>query len=467
MPIGSLTWPVGSIRRKAQDQPMWLFGTVLSHGLGLTIFFQIVLSRIVFTSFLPTMSDSAMVPIRALAIMVLLRGFGKRRQTRACGWDIAYLGFACAFLVGAVVAEFYLVKRMTLLTNVGVVLNLLDAYLFFLVLREALNRQGFSLKVVMGWWIAALFIQIIVAWLQVLNPFGFTGILDTLVKQSEANASMYGPPQPFQARGLHPHANPLAAHLALSVAVCCGILYQRSNRPGIWLLLVLSVVTTFATYSRTGLAVLFAMGLGVIVFLFVRGATKPAIRVTLVGAAVAAIAIGSIFAFDIRRYKEVFEDRQVKSSAVDASIELRSKMSELAFRNTYQLSPVFGIDATDPNLQTIRGTTTSAYNPGLIIFNQYATAYARFGAVGILWTMGLIAFLVSMIRRGMANHPFAIAPFAASFGLAIHGMTENLVTDSKYMMPINLLVALAVAITMSPHLHDPSRVAPSAKDRVR
>jgi O-Antigen ligase len=421
------------------------FGLLLSHALGFLIFFQICLSRLV-SNQLPGHDEQFVYPIRALAVFLVIRGIGQRRPYRPTMWDYVYLSFFCANLFGAIAIEFFMIKRMVILANVNLLMSFGDNFLYYFVLREGLGREGFSLKVLMSWWGGTFMIAMIIAWSQVTNIGGFGNHLDSLVNQAAAEAAMDGPGQKYMARGLLAHPNALASQMPFVIALAFGALYENSRRPLFWILLVSAVVTCFWSYSRTGLLVLFILGFAYGVFLLARRRTTAGFSVLGFAVVLVAIGISLIFALDLKKYKEIFVRKQTSTSAADVSVKRRAEMSSLAIRTATDYSPIFGVMAADPGIQTIHGISQNAYNPRLVIFGQYANLYLRYGFVGLAWLAGLLICMFSFILPAYQAYPYAISGFIAGLSLAIHGIAESLSTDVLYMINVNLLVALAITV---------------------
>jgi hypothetical protein len=358
------------------------------------------------------------------------------------------LGFFALNIIGSVWAEMFLIKRATLLANVAMLGTFGDKYLYFIVLREGLNRQGFSLKAFLGWWTTAYFICMTVGVLQVMNIGGFGEKLDIYVGQAAAMALQDGPSQPYMERGLMAHANALASQMPFVMALCLGILYQQPKRPWLWFLVVFSLYTTFNTYSRTGLLVTFILGFAWAGYLLAKGRTKAGTGVLAGAAAVVALGVGLVFALDMKKYKEIFVKQKTHTSAADISVMRRAQMSGMAFRTGSEMSPVFGVMPTEPGIQTIAGIAQNAYNPRLVLFGQYPTLYVRYGLVGIAWLMGILLSLTGFVLPKFKNHPFGVSAFICGIALAIHGSSESLSTDEMYMIQINLIMGLAIAVRM-------------------
>ena len=350
--------------------------------------------------------------------------------------------------MGVVASETFLVKRYTILANVATLFAFADTYLYFVILRECLKREGFSLKTLMTYWSGSYFAVMTIAFFQVMNIAGFGTRLDKLTNQAAAMALMDGPSQPYMARGLMPHSNGLASQMPFVIALCAGALYYRANRPWYWTLLVGAFVMTFWTYSRTGLLVLFVIGFATGIFLLFRSRIKQAVGVLTAAALVVALGITLVFALDLKKYEEIFVKRSTSTSAADISVKRRAQMSTMAIRTATEYSPVVGVTPADPGIQTIRGISQSAYNPRLVIFGQYANMYLRYGFVGLGWLAGIIICLVGMVLPKYSKYPFAISAYIVGIALAIHGIAESLSTDNLYMIQVNLIMGLALGVRL-------------------
>jgi hypothetical protein len=440
---------IGAPRKSLRDRfKPATFGRLLTHTIGLLIFFHLCVSRI-FSSQFPGHDDAVTNVVRLIGVFLLIRNIGRRGTVRPSGWDLTYLLFFAANLMGVVASETFLVKRYTILANVATLLSFADCYLYFVILRECLKREGFSVKTLMAYWSGTYFLIMLIAFLQVMNVGGFGTRLDILTNRTMAIATQDGPSQPYMARGLMAHANNLASQMPFVIALCAGALYLRPNRPWYWLLTAGAFIMTFWTYSRTGLLVIFIIGFASGIFLLFRHRTKQAAGV--LGAAILIVALGVtlVFALDLKKYEEIFVKRATSTSAADISVKRRAQMATNAIRTATDYSPVVGVTPADPGIQTIRGISQSAYNPRLVIFGQYANMYLRYGFVGLGWTVGIILCLIGMALPKFSKHPFAISAFIVGIALAIHGIAESLSTDVLYMIQVNLMMGLAMGVRVN------------------
>ncbi len=415
-------------------------GNIAAHLLGLAFLFQFVLERAFTFESIP-FTSLIQIPMRLIAIWLILDRVGRKGRFKIRTWDYIHLVFMAVFGIILVYADLKMNRPTGLGNYVSWISNFFYAYTWGLLVREAALRPGFSFNILTRWMLITFTVLCVIALSQALNVAGARGLIDRFYHQREAELHMEGPSEPWQARGASPHANSLAILLLTGFGVVIARFSLKKFDWFDWTAGVLMVATIFATYSRTGMVGLFAIAIAVVITL-VREKKIYASMVSLfVLFSLTALFAGAVFAFNIKRYKILVEgEGQVKNLAANqvGSWYLRGKTINKAIEKSKQY-PLTGIEAASQVVNNVRVISRDPYSVEGMLLNIYVFAFLSYGIWGLLFIGGLYACLFAQLIT--VRHKMSRALFVMGVMLAVTGISENVLFTTQVMTIINILMA--------------------------
>ncbi|HVL39341.1 MAG TPA: O-antigen ligase family protein [Fimbriimonadaceae bacterium] len=418
-----------------------MHGLVLSHAIGICLLLSLLLDRVIQEKLLYW--TAVQVPLLLVGFWLLLNRSQRIGRVKIGLWDYLYLGFVSMAAVGSVYADSALIRFSGFQNYLQFVVTTLHPYLFFVVVREAANRQGFRPLVILGWFLAAICASGLIGLMQARDLLGVRQWSYVFYNQRIAEMAMDGPSAIWQAKGATVHANILAQHTWLGLCVLVGLAcYRGIKKVDIFIGLVL-LATLAATYSRSGVITTTAIGAALVIFLMSRRQYRSSFLVLLGGAILAVAGVTAIYAFNVERLKILVEgEGTVRRPEELGSLRMRVNNSVKALR-LGQEYPVFGLMAAAGGINDLRTITRNAYTFEGKLDNMYSFTFVMHGFVGVGFMLGILYGLFRTIRSYWAPCAFSGAVFLSGVGLAVHGNTENLLfTDG--MLIINVLMALVV-----------------------
>lgn len=420
-------------------------GYWLSHLIGLCFAIPFVLDRIIpgdvfFTRFVD-------IPIRLVAVWLILDRVGRRGRIKVSMWDYLHLGFAGAYGLALIYADLFMQRDSGLNNYLSWISNNFSPYFYFLITREGTLRRGFRPYVVVQWMLATLFFACCVALTQSLNLLGLRSFIDETLNQRAAESKMEGPSQVWQARGIFVHANNMAIMMIMGLALLFSAGYYRRFGIFEWLCGIMFIGTLFATYSRTGIVSVVVLALGVIALLFVQKKTRLAfVSLFAMGALLFAF-VTAVFAFDIKRY-QIF----VKGAGVVKKDEERGMYGWYARQESLRKAidlgmkhPFTGVNSATSAINRQNIIQKSAYTFEGLLLNVYGYAFVSYGIVGLLYLFGaLYALVVPNLRFVRTRYVFSSGAILCGLAIAITGMSENTLFSLGHMTVVNILMAFAV-----------------------
>ena len=408
-------------------------GLVLSHALGFALFAEFAFNFIrVEVPFTPILS----LPIRLIALWLILDRNWRLGPTRLCLWDWTFIGFMILSTLGvllssldpAIVVGFDAQRNM-----LGLIFN---AYLYFLVVREACNRRGFRPDIMLNWFYVAM------CWSAVL------GLLQAnhVASIRDWSLRLYSPMgrENFadKAYGTASHFNGMAFEMLVACGIAFNPVFRRRPKWWEWLMGLLFLAAFIATVSRGGMITFIVAGYATFLFFFWNGRRGTSMIIfTMITLAILIWGF-IVFALKIERFTRVIEGEKVRTSAYLGTFRYRlDRGGELIKLGMKQ--PIFGVGRTNVALgSSERLAFQSASSVGGTLDMMYPRMFAEFGIVGMLFIFCVIGYLLSFIRRSMAARPFAYSAFICGVILFVHGFAEYLVF-SRGMMVIGVVAALA------------------------
>jgi len=408
-------------------------GLVLSHLVGFALFCEFALNFIkVEVPFTPVLS----VPIRIIALWLVLDRTWRLGPVRLSFWDWSFIGFMLLSSVGAMVNSLdpsLIVGFEGQRNMIGLIINV---YLYFLVIREACNRKGFRPDIMLAWFYVAMCWSAVLAILQA-NEVG--GIRDWSLK-------LYSPQsrETFADKGYGTaaHFNGLAFEMLVATGVAFNPVFRRRPKWWEWLMGLLFLAAFISTESRGGMISFIAAGYATVLFFAYNGARKTALAIVTMVTLAILIWGFIVFALKIERFTRVIEGEKVRSSAYLGTFRYRlDRGQELIKLGLKQ--PIFGVGRTNIALgSSERLAFQSASAVGGTLDMMYPRMFAEFGIVGIAFLASLILYLLGFIRKSVSSRPFAYSAFICGVIFFVHGFAEYLIF-SRGMMMIGVVAALA------------------------
>lgn len=431
--------PLLSGLRHAELRGVWL-----SHLIGFSYFFSLIFARIL--SFDLPYTKVTEIPIRLVAIWLLVDRIGRRGKVKVSTWDYIHLGFAACYAFAMVYADAFMVREIGIQGYVSWALGFLSPYFYFLIAREGTLRRGFKPHVVLNWILVSVLVACLFALAQGSNVLGLRDNIDMLVRQRQAEAKMEGPSMPWQARGLMTHANSMAIMIIQALSLLFGAINFRRAGPFEITCLGVFILTLFATFSRTGIASFVVLALAIVILLMVQRKIRSAL--TLFGAIVALgfVFVSIVYAFDIDRYKVFVRGAGPIKNEASRGLQgyyLRQATIERALRVVDDY-PLTGIQPASSTLNLQRVYRKSAYSYEGLLLNAYVFAWVAYGLPGLIFLIGIFSMSIGQLRFARSNRAFAPAAFLVGVAIAITGMTENTPFEESHMIIANIIMAFAI-----------------------
>lgn len=438
------TWnranPLSLMSSHAEVRGYWL-----SHLIGICfvipfVFDRIYQGEIYFTRFVD-------LPLRLVAIWLILDRVGRRGRIHVSLWDYLHLGFAGLYGIALIMADLYMQRDSGLNNYLSWASTNFSPYFYFLIAREGTLRRGFRPYVVVQWMLGTLLFSCIVALTQALNIFGLRNFIDNMVHQRQAEATMEGPSQRWQARGLFVHANNMAIMMIMGLALLFSAGYYKRFGIFEWICGFVFVATLFATYSRTGIVSAVVLAMGVIALLFVQRKTKIAFVSLFSLFALMFAFITAVFVFDIKRYQIFVRGEGVVRKEAERGMYGWYARQE-SLRKAIDLGmkyPFTGVNSASSALNRQNIIQRSAYTFEGLLLNVYGFAFVSYGLTGLLYLFGcLFALVVPNFKYVRTRHVFSSGAILCGLAIAITGMSENTLFSLGHMTVVNIIMAFAV-----------------------
>lgn len=428
--------------RHAADR-VRLRGLVLTHLIGFSIFFYLFADRI----WLGKLPYTSLIdlPIRLIAIWMILDRRGRLGRVRLSTWDWLNLGFVIAYGLALVLADVFLVRNVGFMGYVGWALEIAGPYLLFVIVREASLRRGFKLEVLLGWALAAFGIAAMLGLTQAANVLGMRQISATLYNWVIFDMRILGPSAEWQARGPMPHANSMAFLMALGLALVPMMFRFPSLKPWAIGAAPFMVAATFATYSRMGALAILALMAGMVVFSIIRSNGRAATAWGLSLATVLILGVSVIYAFDVKRFRAVIEGegmvRNVKEEFGGWRMRSEGMQKALALGAEH---PVFGLGATGAGTNRPDLVVRNAYSFSTVLTGLYGYVFVQYGFVGLMYITGSLLFFLWFVGRRDVPEGVAASAVAVGIVTAMFGISENSLFLSYVAGIIHLAAALAL-----------------------
>lgn len=419
----ALPWAELPFRRMAEARAQ-ARGRWLTHLVGLCIVAYLFLDRI-WLGHLPYTGVTD-VPIRLVAIWLLLDRTGRIGRVKLNLWDALHIGFIASYGLALIFADAFLVRRAGLFSFVEWAADFAGPYLLFVIVREGTLRKGFRLEGVVAWTLAALAAAGVLGLLQAANIGPFREWSSLLYHWRHFDYRIAGPSAEWQARGPTPHANSLAFLMVLGLALVPAALRYPGIRPWAWASAAVFLAAAAATYSRMGaLGSLAVMATFAGVYAWRRTWRMGAVW-GLVLAAVGLSGLAAVYAFDVQRFKAVLEgEGRVKNTKEEFGGWYARKQGMRQALDLGLEHPVFGLGATGAGSNRMDVIVRNSYSFSAVLTGLYAYALVQYGLFGLLYVVGSLAFLAWLATlRALPAHTSASAAGVA-MAVACFGISEN------------------------------------------
>lgn len=419
-------------------------GKVLSHLIGASFFIMMIFDRII--TFAIPYNRLIELPLRLVVIWLLIDRIGRRGRIKVTAWDYLHLGFAAAFGAALVYADLFMVRETGLINYITWLMANFQAYLFFLVVREASIRRGFRPYVIIQWVIAAIVVACLAALWQATNIAGGRAFINDLVNQRLAEAKMEGPSAPWQARGLFVHANAMAIIIIMGIPLLFSAADYR--RPKLWEIgaAAIMLITLFATFSRTGIVSLFVLAVMVAAIYFIRRRYRTTflLLATIVGLGFAFITIATITGAE--RYSVFTQGAsRIKNDPQRGLVGVY--LREQTIRRGLPIAEKFPFTGVAPATTAINNERIlykSAYSFEGQLLNVYAYSFIMYGAIGVAFLLGVLGLTLGQIKYLRSTYAFASGAVLCGIAIAVTGVSENTAFQPTHMAIVNIIMALAL-----------------------
>src|SRR5688572_28706631 len=142
-------WPTISV-----PDYLELRGLLLSHFVGIALAVPFVLHRVVLYELPHTRPVD--IPLYLVALWLILDRRGRMGYLRPILWDWLYLGFVAIQAFAYVYADAYLQRLSGFTGFLDWSFSTLRPYLFYLVVREVMNRRGARPHIILYWFVGAI-----------------------------------------------------------------------------------------------------------------------------------------------------------------------------------------------------------------------------------------------------------------------------------------------------------------------
>jgi hypothetical protein len=419
-------------------------GVAISHIIGFCFLLSFLVTRafpqeILFTRL-------ADWPIRAVGLWLLVDRFGRYRATKMTAWDVAHLVFVAGFGFILVAAEVFMNRDSGFTNYIEWISQTLNAYIYFLVVREGVARRGFRTDILLRWMLFTLAGACLIAIAQARDIAGMRFHIDSFYHQRDAEMNLEGPSAAWQARGPAVHANSLAIMLICGLPILVALTDLKRVRWFDWACGALFLVTIFMTYSRIGILALFAVGLAVITLLLLRREYyKGAVSIFALSALLA-IFVMSVYAFDIQRFKVLLPSSGSITGAsaeetVGWKLRQESMNKSIALAERY---PFTGLNAASSALNLGGVIVKNAYTFRGLLLNVYVYAFVSYGLLGIAFIGTLFWLMLSPVREVRGKLAFPASMFVIGVACLVAGIAENVLFFDQAMITVNILMALYI-----------------------
>ncbi|MEQ1821551.1 MAG: O-antigen ligase family protein [Fimbriimonadaceae bacterium] len=442
--IRNTTWnvsnPFASLNKFAEIR-----GHILSHFIGACFVFSFMFDRIIpgeiyYTRFVE-------IPIRLVAVWLIIDRVGRRGRIQICLWDYLHLGFAGIYGLALVYADLYMQRDSGLQNYISWVASSFSPYFYFLIVREGTLRRGFRPYVVMLWAVSAVFVACLLALAQALNVLGLRHTIDTIVHQRQAEATMEGVSMPWQARGIFVHANNMAIIIIMGIAMLVGC--GNYKRFGVyeWICGVTFIATLFATYSRTGIVTAVVMALALIGLMFIQRKAKLAFMSLFALGALVFAFMSAVYILDIKRYQVFVKGEGVVKKESERGLYgwyNRREVLEKAV-DTAMKYPFTGVKIATSAINQSNIIQRSTYTFEGLILNVYGFAFVSYGLIGLLYLGGaLFALTIPQFKYFRSKYAFPVGAAMCGLAIMITGISENTLFSPLHMTMVNIVMAFAV-----------------------
>lgn len=418
-------------------------GALLSHLVGGCFFLAFILSRAFPQEILQTRILDW--PIRLLALWLVMDRFGRYRHAKLTGWDWAHILFVGGYGVALVYAELFMTRDTGFVNYVQWINQTLNAYLFFVVVREGLTRKGFRPDIVLRWMLATFFVACLIAITQARDIAHLRMYIDNFYHQAEEEMHLQGPSAPWQARSPAVHANSLAIMLLCGLPLLFAVADYRRLKWFDWFVGALMVLTIFMTYSRIGILSLGAVGIGAIIALVVRKEFHKAAVALFAVTCLAILFVFVVYAFDITRFKVLLNPTGPVAITTSENVgwQLRQQSISHAMSLAAQY-PVFGLQAASGALNQQDVYVKNAFTYQGLLLDVYFFSFVSYGVIGVAYIAALFWMILGQVRNLRSKQAFAAATFIAGVGLLVAGIAENVLFYDQAMITMNILMAFCV-----------------------
>lgn len=413
-----------------------LRGLILSHAMGVALFVPMLLNRVFrfdLGYFFPV--D---VPILAIGTWLILERRGRLGSIRIGLVDYLYLGFVALQAFSFVYADTWMMRFTGFQNYLESSVTYLRPYLYYLIVRESLNRRGFRPEIMLYWLLAAWTASALIGLMQARNLFGVREWSYRFYNQYAEERTMVGPSQPWQAKGAMPHANSLAHTMWLGLAIVVGFAWHRRLK---WFELACGVIlfaALIATYSRSGVIVVVAMAAALVVFMFVRKRYWQATVGLVLSGLLLILGIMGVYAFNVERFKPIIEGEGAVQGSKLGTFYGRMENARRAIV-TGSKSPVFGVAPVGTLINNINMVVHNEYSFEGKLDNDYTLTWVNYGFIGILFLIVWLVILWRPIIPQFGQSSFAVTTFLMGTGYLVHFVSENLIFKLTAIVPMSVL----------------------------
>ena len=428
-----------------------LQGLILSHAIGFALAVPFCLNRVLLYD-LPYMRPVD-VPLVFVAIWLVLDRRGRKGTLRLVLWDYLYLGFIAVSAFAYVYSDAQLIRLTSFFSYMDWSTAILKPYLYYLIIREGLNRRGFRPEIALYWLLGGLAVSAAIGVGQAANFPGIRNWSYNFYNQALSDRAVGYGADPGSARGSGAHPNHLAYQMWLGLALVVGVGWYRRTRVIDLLLGGLFFGALILSYSRSGVVTIAAMAAGLIVYLMIRKQLRAAFYTTVVCAVTAFVGILAIIALDVKRYKPlVLGESRVRRYEELGSYHYRIQMATKAVEVGMR-SPFTGVHSVGAGVNNKRFLTRSAFAFEGVNDNMYSNTFVLHGVVGLIFLGGIVFALLRPVSQKWGGFAFSCALFLGGVGFAVHGNSDNLIFNDS-MIILNTLMALVASGVMPVDVSD-------------
>lgn len=417
-------------------------GLILSHLLGFSLFSELVFN---FVKVEIPLTPVLQIPIRMIGLWLLIDRNWRVARLRFGVWDWLILGFVSLAGIGVLYTATTSPELPVALEDYRRFLGIyLGMYLYYLVMKEGLNRRGFRPDIAINWLLAGMTFSAFLGLCQAMNvPHMRDWVLRHYKTEREAlNVDLI---QSSQASGTTQSWNTLSFEMLIGFALVFGPSFRR--KPYKWEIgLGIMFMTTFIlTQSRGGLFAFFTCAVGTVIYFWWNRKPKKAMLIASIIGVSTVVWVMVVFAFHIERFTRTIEGEKVRGSVYLQSIDVRILRQQEALRIGLK-RPLFG---TGPSSLLFPGgepRTMYFSNSSIMgqVDGQYGLAFAQFGLIGTAMILAMFGYMISFIRHKTAYRPYAFAIFFIGIAITTHGLVEFLLYARAWVI-IHTVMALATS----------------------